>query len=177
MPTDKAPGPNRFTGMFYKTACSIIKPDILQAFNALWLLDRRSFYLVNQALMVLLRKKKDTTAIGGFRPISLIHSFATLFTRVLARRLAPQMDVLIRPNQSVFIQGWLIHEIYKADQLTAKLLHRTKMSCSLIKIDIAKAFDTVNWGFLLDLLSHLGFSRLWWTGCRCCFLQQVQSSS
>jgi len=31
----------------------------------------------------------------------------------------------------------------------------------LIKIDIAKAFDTVNWRFLLGLLQHLGFSRRW----------------
>jgi len=55
----------------------------------------------------------------------------------------------------------LIHENYKAVQLTAKLLHRSKVPCSLLKIDIAKAFDTVNWQFLLDLLQHLGFSRRW----------------
>jgi len=55
----------------------------------------------------------------------------------------------------------LIHENYKAVQLRAKLLHRSKVPCSLLKIDIAKAFDTVNWQFLLDLLKHLGFSRRW----------------
>ena len=144
MPTDKAPGPDGFTGMFYRVAWPIIKPDILRAFHSLWSLDSRSFYLVNQSFMVLLRKKHDAETIGDYRPISLIHSFAKLFTKVLARRLAVHMNNLVKPNQSAFIRTRLIHENYKAVQLTAKLLHRSKVPCSLLKIDIAKAFDTVN---------------------------------
>jgi hypothetical protein len=45
---DKAPGPDGFTGRFYQCAWSVIKQDILRAFNAFWSLDHRSFYLVNQ---------------------------------------------------------------------------------------------------------------------------------
>lgn len=161
MPLDKAPGPDGFTGMFYRTAWPIIKADILRAFQALWSLDARSFYLVNQAYMVLLRKKHDAEEIGDFRPISLIHSFAKLFTKVLARRLAPHMCNLVKPNQSAFIRTRVIHENYKAVHLTAKLLHRSKVPSSLLKIDIAKAFDTVNWVFLLGLLQHFGFPRRW----------------
>jgi len=111
--------------------------------------------------MVLLRKKLEPSGIGDYRPISLIHSFAKLFTKVLARRLAPLMQQLIRHNQSAFIQSRQIHENYRAVQLTARLLHRAKIPSALIKIDIAKAFDMVNWRFLLQLLQHLGFSRRW----------------
>jgi len=71
------------------------------------------------------------------------------------------MNGLVKYNQSAFIQTRLIHENYKAVQLSAKLLHRNKIPSALIKIDIAKAFDTVNWRFLLSLLQHLGFSRRW----------------
>jgi len=59
MPVDKAPGPDGFNGMFYRVAWPIIKSDIMRAFHAIWTLDGRSFYLVNQAYMVLLRKKKE----------------------------------------------------------------------------------------------------------------------
>lgn len=161
MPTDKAPGPDGFTGLFYQTAWPVIKQDIMRAFNALWSLDGRSFYLVDKAFMVLLCQKRDAYAIGDFSPISLIHSFAKLCTKVLARRLALHMNSLVRPNQSAFIKGRLIHENYKAVTLIAQLLHRSKTPCSLIKVDIAKAFDTVNGKFLLALLAHLGFSRRW----------------
>ena len=71
------------------------------------------------------------------------------------------MNDLVRHNQSAFIQSRLIHENYKAIHLSAKLLHRSKVPSALLKVDIAKAFDTVNWSFLLSLLQHLGFSRRW----------------
>lgn len=38
--------------------------DILRAFHALWSLDGRRFYLVNQAFMILLRKKIDAATVG-----------------------------------------------------------------------------------------------------------------
>ena len=126
LPKDKAPGPDGFTGLFFKMAWLVIKHDIMRAFQAILALDGQSFYLVNQAFMVLLRKKKDASSIGDYRPISLIHSFAKLLTKVLARHLAPHMKDLVQQNQSAFIRTRLIHENFKAVHLSAKLLHRKK---------------------------------------------------
>jgi len=103
IPVDKAPGPDGFTGLFYRIAWLVIKTDIMRAFHALWSLDGRSLYLVNQDFLVLL-KKKEANLVGDFQPISLIHSFAKFFTKVLARRLAPIMDSLVKPNQGAFIR-------------------------------------------------------------------------
>ena len=100
-------------------AWPIIKTDVIRAFNALWALDGRSLYLINQAYIVLLKKKELPAEISGYRPISLIHSFAKLFTKVLAARLAPLMQQLVRPNQSAFIRGRVIHENFRAVQLSA----------------------------------------------------------
>lgn len=86
-PLDKAPGPDGFTGLFYRIVWPIIKQDIMHAFHALWSLDGRSFYLLNQAFMILLRKKCDASQITDYRPISLIHSFSKFFTKALATRL------------------------------------------------------------------------------------------
>ena len=47
IPVDKAPGPDGFTGAFYRHAWPIIKRDVMNAFNALWSLDGRSLYLLN----------------------------------------------------------------------------------------------------------------------------------
>lgn len=133
----------------------------MNAFHALWSLDGRSLYLLNQAYIFLLRKKPDACLVSDFRPISLIHSFIKLFIKVLAGRLAPQMDKLVSLNQSAFIRGRVLHDNFKAAQLTAKLLHRKKKPSALFKLDISKAFDSVNWSFLIDLLTHMGFSKRW----------------
>lgn len=51
IPPDRAPGPDGFTGLFYRVAWGIIKHDVINAFNALWSLDARRFHLLNEALM------------------------------------------------------------------------------------------------------------------------------
>jgi hypothetical protein len=42
-----------------------------------------------------------------------------------------------------------------------KSLHRKKVASLFLKLDITKAFDSVSWAFLLEVLSHLGFGARW----------------
>jgi hypothetical protein len=42
-------------------------------------------------------------------------------------------------------------------QQTARFLHREKESRVMLKLDIARGFDSVSWGFLLEILHKLGF--------------------
>jgi hypothetical protein len=39
--------------------------------------------------------------------------------------------------------------------------HRTRTPACLIKLDISKAFDTVSWEYLLEMLAQRGFSTRW----------------
>jgi hypothetical protein len=110
---------------------------------------------------VLLKKKSEAIEVKDYRLISLIHSFGKLFDKVLSSQLAPHMDALVMPNQSAFIKGRAIHDNFIAVWSMAKLLHARRCSYVLLKIDIAKAFDTVTWAFLLDLPRHIGFSAKW----------------
>jgi mannosylglycoprotein endo-beta-mannosidase len=43
----------------------------------------------------------------------------------------------------------------------ARLLHVRKRPSVLLKVDITKAFDSVSWSFLLDILQFMGFPRRW----------------
>jgi hypothetical protein len=161
LPADKAPGPDGFSGLFYKLAWPTIKADIMRAFNAFWARDFRSFSLVNEAHLILLRKKENPEEIKDYRPISLIHSFAKLVTKCLANRLRRVLDSLVRPNQSAFISGRCLHDNFRSVQLTCRYLHSTRRPSLLLKVDLAKAFDTVSWPFLLHLLVFMGFSQRW----------------
>ena len=161
LPNDKAPGPDGFTGRFYKAAWATIKSDVLNAFNAFWANDFRSLNHLNDALLILLRKKEQAELIRDFRPISLIHSFGKLVTKCLANRLAGVLHHLVQVNQSAFIKGRCLHDNFRLVQLTCMALHRACRSCILLKVDIARAFDSVDWVFLLEVLSHLGFGQRW----------------
>jgi hypothetical protein len=111
--------------------------------------------------MILLKKKKHPGEICDYRPISLIHSFGKLITKCLARHLAKVLDGLVLHNQSAFIKRRRIHDNFRLVQIACKELHKRKASMILLKIDIAKAFDTVSWTFLLEILAHMGFGRHW----------------
>ncbi|WVZ90672.1 hypothetical protein U9M48_036954 [Paspalum notatum var. saurae] len=158
LPDEKAPGPDGFTGLFYKVAWPIIKADIMRVFNAFWSLDIRSLFLLNDAFLVLLKKKPDASELKDYRPISLIHNVSKLITKVLATRLAPKLNTLIGANQSAFIESRCIQDNFQAVAATCKLLNRKKIPTVFLKIDLAKAFDSVAWSFLLELLEFFGFS-------------------
>ena len=96
-----------------------------------------------------------------FRPISLVHSFAKLVTKLLANRLAGRLDQLVSPNQSAFIKGRFILDNLLLVQHTTKFLHQQKQPRILLKLDITKAFDSVSWPFLLEVLKNLGFGPVW----------------
>ncbi|WVZ53275.1 LOW QUALITY PROTEIN: hypothetical protein U9M48_004243 [Paspalum notatum var. saurae] len=160
LPSEKGSGAGWFHWAVLQT-WPVIKSDVVNAFSVFWSLDHRSLFLLNDALLVLLRKKNSPREVKDYRPISLVHSFSKLVTKVLAERLAPKLDALILKNQCAFIRGRSIHDCFRAVQLSCKLLYRQKTSCVLLKIDIARAFDSVAWPFLLELLEHRGFSRRW----------------
>jgi mannosylglycoprotein endo-beta-mannosidase len=96
-----------------------------------------------------------------FRPISLIHSFAKILTKVLANRLAMYIDRLISTSQSAFIKRRCIQENFMYVRGLARHYHRTKTPACLIKLDITKAFDSVSWEYLIELLAVRGFPTRW----------------
>jgi hypothetical protein len=79
----------------------------------------------------------------------------------LANRLAPELSKLISYNQNAFIKKRCIHDNFMFVQQVIKDLHKKKVPTIFIKLDISKAFDTVNWSYLLNIMSYLGFSRRW----------------
>jgi len=95
MPSDKAPGPDRFTGAFLKSCRDIIKGDIIAASNSFHSLRCSSLQIINSANIVLLPKKEGAATVTDFQPISLIHSFVKIIAKALALRLALFMNNIV----------------------------------------------------------------------------------
>jgi hypothetical protein len=122
LPLDKAPSPDVFRGRFYRSAWSIIKRDVIHAFDALSSMDCRSFHHLNDALLIFLPKSPDPVSLGDYRPISLIHSFGKFFSKALANRFAPVLRLLVSPNQSAFIKVRQIQDNFRCVLGTTKVL-------------------------------------------------------
>jgi hypothetical protein len=87
-------------------------------------------------------KKEEAAQPKNFRPISLVHSFAKLVTKIMANRLSGRLNEMVLPNQSAFIKGRFIPDNFMLVQQTAGYLHQQKQPL-LLKLDISKAFDSV----------------------------------
>jgi hypothetical protein len=153
----KAPGPDGFTGAFFKNCWDIIKHDLLAVINDFSNLRTNNLHWLNSANIVLIPKKEGAEDITDFRPISLIHAIAKIIAKMMATRLAPHMNDLVSNAQSAFIKKRSIHDNFLYVRNLARRLHKSKTPTLLFKLDIKKAFDSVRWDCLMNLLEHLGF--------------------
>jgi hypothetical protein len=111
------------------------------------------------AFMVLLPKTAKASAIKDYHSIALIHTVSKLISKVLANRLAPKLGELVHVSQSAFIKGCFIQDNFKLVQPSN--FNARKVVCLLLKVDIARAFDSVSLPFLLQVMQAVDFSRIW----------------
>jgi hypothetical protein len=152
MPFDKALGLDGYMGRFYKVAWEVIKPDFMAVVSRLMQGDVSCLFLLNSAYVTLLPKMADAMEVKDFRQVSLVHSFAKIVTKLLANHLAPKLPSLISCNHGAFVKGRCILDNFMLVQETTKALHRQKALRLLLKLDITKAFDSVSWPFLLEVM-------------------------
>lgn len=114
--------------------------------------------------IVLLPKKINPNTWAHFRPISLCNVTNKIISKVLTSRLAPLIPLVVAPNQSGFVKGRLLSDnVLLAQELFHDLQHRGGWVTPNIalKLDMAKAYDRVQWPFLLSVLRHMGFPEAW----------------
>nr|GEV23004.1 cysteine-rich receptor-like protein kinase [Tanacetum cinerariifolium] len=85
----------------------------------------------------------------------------SLTLKLLASCLARVIDSVIIPNQSVFIKG---RQILDGCLVANEIIRMAKLedqNLLIFKVDFEKAFDSVNWNFLLDVMRKIGFILKW----------------
>lgn len=167
---DKSPSIEGFTAKFYTSYWDIIGKHFTYAIiffsSSFKLLD-----LFKNTLLTFIPKSKNVSRLEDFHPISLCNMFYKTITKLLANRLKKVVPHLIHPTQTAFIQGRDIsNNITLEHELCGDLFsgHRSKVFCA--KIDLKKAFDSVNTSFLLLRLRQKGFPDTfikWIEACVC----------
>ena len=75
-----------------------------------------------------------------------------LASKLLATRLRPRKGELVHINQSAFIKGRNIQDNFLLVRQMARRLHKRKAKGVLLKLDISRAFDSLSWPFLFEVL-------------------------
>ena len=157
MKPDKAPGPDGFTAGFFQSMWSIVGTDVCSAVKSFFA-SGRLLKVFNCTALTLIPKCSSPSKLSDYRPISCCNIVYRIISGVLAQRLKGLLPDIISPEQTTFVPGRRIADnILLAQELLRKYHLPTTKSRSTIKVDIQKAFDTVNWQFLVDILSLMGF--------------------
>jgi hypothetical protein len=119
--------------------------DMINAFSELAM---PNFNILNMENIVLLPKNDDDDSNTDFWPMSLIYTIPKIIAKDMASRLGTKMDDSILRNQSAFIKTRSMHDNFMYVRDLSCRLHRCKSPTVLIKLDIAKAFDSVRWDYI-----------------------------
>lgn len=111
--------------------------------------------------MVLLPKKQDANTVDAFRPICLQNCCIKILTKILTTRLQQQINNRVDIDQTGFIRGRSITENFVCAMELVQCCHNRRVPTLAVKLDFAKAFDTVNWEALRIVMQARGFNGVW----------------
>ncbi|KAL2240826.1 UNVERIFIED_CONTAM: hypothetical protein Sindi_0723800 [Sesamum indicum] len=154
---DKAPGPDGYSSDFFKAAWPIVGQEVTSAVLDFFTTGR-ILKQINTTLLALIPKVHSPTSVSDFRPISCCNVLYKIIAKLLVQRLSEVLNKLISPCQAAFVPGRSIGDnIMLAQELFTRYNQaRLPPRCAL-KVDIRKAYDTVEWDFLLVVLELFGF--------------------
>ncbi|KAL2920834.1 LINE-1 retrotransposable element ORF2 protein [Bienertia sinuspersici] len=123
----------------------------------------------NSTTITLIPKIPNPQMVKDFRPISCCTVLYKIISKILTARIAQVIGEVIDDAQAGFIPGKHIGDnILLATELMKGYGQKFISPRCMLKIDLKKAYDSVEWGFLETILNELGFPNQfvkWVIGC------------
>ncbi|XP_062088542.1 uncharacterized protein LOC133795108 [Humulus lupulus] len=155
IPNTKSPGPDGFGSGFFKKMWSVIGGEICAAVSNFFETGLMPPEFHN-TLISLIPKQENPAKAVDYRPIACCSTIYKCISKLLCSRLASVLPSLVGQNQGAFVQGRSIaHNVMILQDILKNYRRKNTYPRCTIKIDISKAYDTVDWNFIEDLLNAL----------------------
>jgi hypothetical protein len=156
-PNNKSPGTDGLTNEFYKEYWPIVKKFLINSFN--FGLQRGKLNISQRRSVITLipKPQKDLENLKNWRPISLLNQDYKYLTKLLAKRLDQVLQKIISTDQSGFVKNRYIGCNIQRLQNLMEMTEKDKIQGIITNIDFEKAFDTLEWNFIIKCLKKLNF--------------------
>jgi hypothetical protein len=117
----------------------------------------RTLATFNSTFITLIPKVVSSSSMNDFHLISLCNCIYKIIAKVIVGRIKGILSDAITKEQFSFLSGRQIHD---AIGIAQEVLHTTKTHkylASIIKVDISKSYDRVNWMYMRLVLLQMGF--------------------
>ena len=154
---DKSPGEDGFTVEFYKLFYDLLSENLLACLNEAY--EKNELTISQRRGIITLLPKEDGSLLDlhNWRPITLLNVDLKIAAKAIAKRLETVLPNLIHPDQTGFVKGRYIGENIRLISDVLDFTKEQKIPGILVALDFRKAFDSLEWPFIMRILDAFNF--------------------
>ena len=157
--SSKSPGNDGVPAEFYRKFWPLISERFIRCANECFEKGEMSCSQKQAVIALLVKSGKDLALLENWRPISLVNVNTKIMSKVIAARSKKVLPSVIHYNQTGYVKdrfvGEAIRPMFDIMDFTAK----ENIQDLLLFVDFQKAFDSVEWEFLIESLKKFNFGR------------------
>lgn len=159
MKHSKSPGSDGFPSEFFKVFWRQLGILVLRSLNEGYRKGELSTTQKEGVIICLPKTDTGREKIKNWRPITLLNTVYKLASTCIANRLKTVLPLLIHEDQTGFMQNRYIGDNIRLIYDIINHLTHTNSPGLLLCLDFEKAFDSLDWSFLVKVLIAFGFKE------------------
>lgn len=159
MQNDKSPGTDGMTVNFLKFFWGQLSNFVVRSINEGFVKGEMSITQKEGIIISLPKGDKPREYLKNWRPITLLNVTYKIASATIANRIKTVLPKLISEDQTGFMAGRYIGENIRMLYDLINYLEHNKLPGLLVSVDFEKAFDSVDWKYMHNVLRAFGFGE------------------